>query len=182
MRVMNEAPPVRAEEVLGRRVRDYRTAKTWSQEDLAEKMNNLGFSWNQSIVTRTESATRPIRVDEAVALAGLFEVRIEDLIREGGNPLAARYKALVLRRGALHREFNTAKNKTLELSSEIETVNAQIKSLGALTASLDSGEATLEDVLKLFAEEFGAGELDFQLPAVRTHSENLPAESSDKSP
>jgi transcriptional regulator with XRE-family HTH domain len=159
MRVMSEAPPVRAEEVLGRRVRDYRTAKMWSQEDLAEKMSELGFSWNQSIVTRTESATRPIRVDEAVALAGLFEVGVEDLISEkGSNPLAARYKALVLRRGALHREFNTAKTKTLEIGKEIETVNRQLESLGTLGASLNSGEATLEDVVKLFAEEFGAGE------------------------
>jgi hypothetical protein len=53
-------------------------------------MCGAGFSWQQSTVAKTEAATRPIRVDEAAALAGLFGVTVDDLVRTELHPLTAR--------------------------------------------------------------------------------------------
>jgi transcriptional regulator with XRE-family HTH domain len=61
-------------------------------------MNRAGFSWRQSTVAKTEAAARPVRVDEAAALAGILGVTVDDLVRPELHPLTARIQ---LARGAL---------------------------------------------------------------------------------
>jgi gamma-glutamyl:cysteine ligase YbdK (ATP-grasp superfamily) len=43
-------------------------------------MAEYGYDWHQTTVGRTETATRPLRLNEAVALAGLFEVPVTQLV------------------------------------------------------------------------------------------------------
>ncbi|MBF6298031.1 helix-turn-helix transcriptional regulator [Nocardia amamiensis] len=62
------------EQVFGGRVRQWRKARSWSQEDLAAKLNDFGFEMHQTTVAKIERGTRPLRVAEAVALAQIFGV------------------------------------------------------------------------------------------------------------
>lgn len=80
MHVMNETHrPAAAdfptpEQLVGRQVRLLRQGRGWSQQEVAEKMQAYGYQWSQATVTRLESASRPIRVNELADLAKLFGV------------------------------------------------------------------------------------------------------------
>jgi transcriptional regulator with XRE-family HTH domain len=69
------------EELAGEELRRLRLARRWSQEELARRMSAAGHgNWHQTTVGKTEAAARPLRLNEAVALAGLFEVPVTQLI------------------------------------------------------------------------------------------------------
>lgn len=69
------------EEIVGEEVRHLRKARGWSQEELARRMVGAGFgTWHQSTVGRTETADRPLRLNEAVALAELFGTSLTGLM------------------------------------------------------------------------------------------------------
>ena len=68
------------EQVFGQRLRDLRTARGWSQQQVADAMGELGFNWRQTTAAKTEAAERPVPVGEVVALAGLFGVGVHDLL------------------------------------------------------------------------------------------------------
>ena len=80
MHVMNESRQDAAanlptpEQLVGRQVRLLRQGRGWSQQEVAEKMRAYGYQWSQATVTRLESASRPIRVNELADLAMLFSV------------------------------------------------------------------------------------------------------------
>jgi transcriptional regulator with XRE-family HTH domain len=58
----------------GRRVRQWRQARNWSQEDLANRLRRQGFDMHQTTVAKIERGTRPLRVAEAAAIADIFRV------------------------------------------------------------------------------------------------------------
>lgn len=68
------------EEWLGRAVRRARLGLGLSQTQLAEMMRRHGLRWNQVMVAKTEAAQRPIRVNEAVALAKVLGLDASHLI------------------------------------------------------------------------------------------------------
>jgi transcriptional regulator with XRE-family HTH domain len=69
------------EELAGEELRRLRLARRWSQEEVARRMTASGHgNWHQTTVGKTEAAARPLRLDEAVALAGLFGVPVTQLI------------------------------------------------------------------------------------------------------
>jgi transcriptional regulator with XRE-family HTH domain len=154
----------RAELVLGQRVRAFREARGWTQEELARKMKDLGFTWYQSTAAKTENSARPIRVNEAAALADLFEVRIDDLVREDSNPLAGRMRALVLRRSEMLTEAKNLQQAITDLQRvvpELEALNLQIKSMNALIDALNYNDKPgIKEAMKGFVEAFGTIEAD----------------------
>ncbi|QER88599.1 helix-turn-helix domain-containing protein [Streptomyces tendae] len=76
------ARPVRitAEEVMGKQVKRIRELRGWSQQELARRMVDKGYSWRQTTVAKTEAADRPIRVNEVQGLAIVFGVTVNDLL------------------------------------------------------------------------------------------------------
>lgn len=62
------------EKSFGIKVRDWRKARGWSQDDLASELNDLGFEMHQTTVAKIERGARPLRVSEAVAIAHIFGV------------------------------------------------------------------------------------------------------------
>ncbi|MFZ3395580.1 helix-turn-helix transcriptional regulator [Rhodococcus sp. 7Tela_A2] len=60
------------EKAFGQKVRQWRKARDWSQEYLAEQLNLHGFDIHQTTVAKIERGARPLRVSEAVALAAVF--------------------------------------------------------------------------------------------------------------
>lgn len=45
-----------------------------SQTDVAKAMHDIGFRWHQPTVAKVENGERPLRFDEGIALADLFEI------------------------------------------------------------------------------------------------------------
>jgi len=86
MHVMNE--PLRdakanvptPEQLVARQVRLLRQGRSWSQQEVAEKMRAYGYRWSQATVTRLESASRPIRLNELADLAILFGVPVAQFL------------------------------------------------------------------------------------------------------
>jgi transcriptional regulator with XRE-family HTH domain len=65
---------------VGRRVRGLREERGWSQQDLGRRLAPYGFELTQSTVAKLENGARPVRLNEAAALAALFGVNISELI------------------------------------------------------------------------------------------------------
>lgn len=68
------------EVLAGQELRRLRTVCGWSQEEVARRMADYGYDWHQTTVGRTETATRPLRLNEAVALAALFGIPVTQMI------------------------------------------------------------------------------------------------------
>lgn len=68
------------EQHLGQRVRELREQWGHSQDQLARLMQRAGFKWQQTTVAKTEAGRRPVRVNEAYALADYFGVTVNDLL------------------------------------------------------------------------------------------------------
>lgn len=51
-----------------------------TQEGLAAIMRQVGHSWRQTTVAKTEAAERPLRVNELVDLSGALRVPLTDLL------------------------------------------------------------------------------------------------------
>lgn len=72
--------PEGPEKVFGSRVQHMRKQWGYSQEELARVMQEAGFKWQQTTVAKTETGKRPVRLNEAYALATHFGVTVDDLI------------------------------------------------------------------------------------------------------
>jgi transcriptional regulator with XRE-family HTH domain len=68
------------EGLAGEQLRRLRLARGWSQEEVARRMAAFDVDWHQTTVGRTETAQRPLRLNEAFALAALFRVGLSTLI------------------------------------------------------------------------------------------------------
>lgn len=60
-------------------VRRLRKERGWTQSELGQRLGTFGFPMQQTTVTKLEAGERPIRLDEVLALARLFDVKVEDL-------------------------------------------------------------------------------------------------------
>jgi transcriptional regulator with XRE-family HTH domain len=68
------------EQVAGERIREIRIARAMTQAALANAMNTLGHSWHQTTVVKTETAGRPLRLNEVTDLAGILGVDVDYLL------------------------------------------------------------------------------------------------------
>lgn len=57
---------------LGRKLRDWRKARGWSQARIAEELGYRGFDMHQTTVAKIENGSRPLRVSEAIAIADVM--------------------------------------------------------------------------------------------------------------
>ena len=116
-----------SEAVLGERVKVLRQRRGWTQDELATHMRALGFSWRQSTAAKTEVADRPVRLNEAVALASLFEVALDELVKPDLHPLVAR----------LHKDLGYLANLERAVETAAESVQSAQesyeRSVGLLT-------------------------------------------------
>ena len=68
--------------ICGNRVRCLRTARRWSQEALAAKMQTQGVIMEQDVVSKIESGDRLVTDYEVRAFAAVFDVAFENLIED----------------------------------------------------------------------------------------------------
>lgn len=65
----------------GQHMRTRRLALGYSQQGLAGMMKDIfGFPWYQTVVAKVEAGDRIIKADEALALAHLFAMNLEELL------------------------------------------------------------------------------------------------------
>jgi len=74
--------PGTPERLFGARFAELRRQNKWTQQQVTDAMVERGFSWSATTATKTEAGSRPIRVDEAVALCELFNATLGDLVGE----------------------------------------------------------------------------------------------------
>ena len=133
-----------AEALAGRLLRLLRESRGWSQKQVAERMRAYGYSWNQSTITRIESASRPLRLNELADLAILFGVPVaqllerdpllgeedgvEDLDREIIRLKEERAHLVGMRRSHQHA-LDSASRSAAEVSAEIARVDASLQVL-----------------------------------------------------
>lgn len=75
-----------AERLAGQRLRELRTARKWPLHEVASRMKPYGYSWHQTVVAKIETGQRPLRLNEAIALARLFGVDLDDLLFDPTTP------------------------------------------------------------------------------------------------
>lgn len=61
--------PMKPSQVLGNRVLELRNRRGWTQDELAERMNDLGWVWQRTTIAKIELGQRQVTVDEFVSLA-----------------------------------------------------------------------------------------------------------------
>jgi transcriptional regulator with XRE-family HTH domain len=61
-------------EVLRSRLREVRRRREWSQEDLAERLKELGVPMDRAVLARIEGGTRGVSLDEGFILAAALGV------------------------------------------------------------------------------------------------------------
>jgi transcriptional regulator with XRE-family HTH domain len=72
----------------GAKVREAREAQGKSQKHVALEISALyGMNWHQTTVAKTEAAERPIRLNEAAALAQVLGRPLTDLLGESPDDL-----------------------------------------------------------------------------------------------
>ncbi|MEU8820638.1 helix-turn-helix domain-containing protein [Actinoplanes sp. NPDC048796] len=86
--MVDREPDSLPEAELAQRLRSLRVQQEWSQADLAEHINNIGYGlrWHQTTVAKIEAGQRPIGLNEAAALAEVFDITGAELLM----PLGAR--------------------------------------------------------------------------------------------
>lgn len=143
--LVEDAPPkTRPEVLLGERVRSLREQRGWSQDELAARMKDLGFNWLQSTAAKTEKAHRPIRVDEATALASLLDVELNDLVRPTVHPLITRIQELANVRHSLESKVEAQRS---ELRQKEDAIAQTLEMQEYVTAKLRALAPFLENML-----------------------------------
>lgn len=67
-------------------LRTSRKAAGLSQQDVADAVRPLGISLFQTQVAKIEAGGRPLRLDEAVALASIFGATVDTALGLSGDP------------------------------------------------------------------------------------------------
>jgi transcriptional regulator with XRE-family HTH domain len=124
------------EQLVGHQVRLLRQGRGWSQQEVAQKMRAYGYQWSQATVTRLESASRPIRVNELADLAILFDVPVAQFLDSGvsrGIALERLVADLTERRDAIQVELEresvlarAAAQSEAVLAAEVARLNANL--------------------------------------------------------
>lgn len=68
---------------IGARLSEVRKAVHLSQSDLASAVARRGHKWSQATVWAVESGKRPLRLSEAIAIAGVTGVEVGALVPDG---------------------------------------------------------------------------------------------------
>lgn len=69
-------------------LRDERESRGWSQARLAELLSDNGTPMHHTTVAKIEKGDRSVRIDEAAAIADLFDVSLDRLLGRSAAPRA----------------------------------------------------------------------------------------------
>lgn len=78
--------PIRFSELIRRRVRELRTERDWTQDELAFRARQHGLDWTADSVRHIEDGSRSVG-DDLVALLLIFRVGLGDFLGTDGPPV-----------------------------------------------------------------------------------------------
>ncbi|MFF2060093.1 helix-turn-helix transcriptional regulator [Rhodococcus qingshengii] len=81
--IPNMANPSRVEDQFRKRIKLERTVRRWSQDDLAKRLVARGVAAHPTTIAKIEAGTRTIKLDEAVEIAALFDISLDELSGRG---------------------------------------------------------------------------------------------------
>jgi transcriptional regulator with XRE-family HTH domain len=118
-------------------VRAYREARGISQEDLAQQMTDRGFGFSQATIWKIESAQRPVRASELMALADSLGIFLPTYLTR--EPDATRYTIQLEQASA-----NASRAYYAVKEAAAAYLEAQIQLVYAAREARDAGHAVTE--------------------------------------
>lgn len=76
----------RVEVIFGKGVKEMRAKRNWSQQALAERLDQAGLNIDSSGVSRIENGTRALRLSEALLVASALDIDLDWLLRPAPTP------------------------------------------------------------------------------------------------
>ncbi|MFE9256040.1 helix-turn-helix domain-containing protein [Streptomyces sp. NPDC006879] len=137
------------EKALGEALRSLRTARGMSQEDVATMMSRSGFSWRQTTVAKTEGGSRPVRVNEAAALALCFGVSVNELL---GNQADSPEQSLI--ESTYRVSFSLYLSTRLRTEEALRRKEAAEREYEESLAQLRETKQSYEEASRAFEEAF----------------------------
>jgi transcriptional regulator with XRE-family HTH domain len=114
----------RARDYFRKRVRDERERRGWSQSHMAKLLSDKGIGAHTTTIAKIEAGDRAVPVDEAAAIADLFEVSLDKLLgRDLGPERDLKYALEALEQTARHASWqvstieSTLRDKAAELAT-----------------------------------------------------------------
>jgi transcriptional regulator with XRE-family HTH domain len=111
----------------GKRVREERERRRWSQEDLAKRLTVKGIPTYPSTIAKIEATRKPraVRLGEAIGIADLFEVALDALLgRQGPDDSTLTFALSVLGdyAGDAQRQIQHAQQVASDIDDQLESV------------------------------------------------------------
>jgi transcriptional regulator with XRE-family HTH domain len=116
---------IAADRRFGQRLRELREERGMSQQMLVTLLGELGItSWHQTTVGKVEVGTRPVRLAEALAVAAVFDMTIDELLEDPDSERARsrRARQLLARRSELAVIESLLRDREGQLNAWLEAI------------------------------------------------------------
>jgi transcriptional regulator with XRE-family HTH domain len=123
------------ERTLAAQARAYREKLGMTQAEVARQMSDRGAVMHQTTIAKIEAGQRPVRVNEAVLLAGILHATLADLLTAPGQPE---------KRGAAARDAER------ELLGQLLLAERRLEEHRAVRASAENAVAEAVRVVEAF--------------------------------
>lgn len=148
------ADPAVSERIFARRLKRERLRRGWRQEDLAAELADVGLDLHPSAIAKIEREPDPdkkieprmIRLNEAVTIAKVFELSLEEMLsdRDVSDPvrelelLRHRLKRAHAEAETAHAAFNMAQHTAMDL--EVQAREAELRASLFMKLNVRDGE------------------------------------------
>ena len=82
-----------------------REAQGLGRKRFADQMRERGFNWHESVVPKVENQSRALKLGEAIAVAAILNMSVEQLATENLNPRTAAMAQLLGRLESAHAQL-----------------------------------------------------------------------------
>jgi transcriptional regulator with XRE-family HTH domain len=128
--------------VFARRVRVLRDTAKMTQRQLADAMTAAGHRMHQTTIAKIEAGERPVQVGEAVALARVIGVGLDDLIHEPYEEQDQELAQAMADRAGQAQRFSEMRRRVDEAQATLRYLWAEMESSrAALAAATENVEA-----------------------------------------
>jgi transcriptional regulator with XRE-family HTH domain len=149
----DEEKPPEWSHYLGSTIRRQRDERGWSQDQLAQRLTELGFRWLQSTVNRIETGSRTVTWDEAAILSLIFDLNLNELARM--NPVALRAQ-----RAELDDDIRAKQVMVKDLDRQIRGAERRHKAMRAASGWEELFDQAYRDYVQRVREDHGLDEDD----------------------
>jgi transcriptional regulator with XRE-family HTH domain len=126
--------PIDFNQRVGVNLQRYRKAKGFSQSDLAEQLSARGLPFQQQTVLKVEKGARPLRFEEACAIAEILRIKLASMSEHIGDDrmavfvveLMGRTRRIAMARKGIEELREETRRKEEELCRQIEDLTKEV--------------------------------------------------------